>query len=58
MKAASEREARRRHGGVSVSLLFVFLGPRYVIIMAAGVEWARKAKSRPHITAGVCSERV
>lgn len=55
------REARRRHVGVSVSLMFgvfVFLRPWYVIIMAAIVEWAYKAKSRPHITVGVCSERL
>lgn len=38
--------------------VFVFLRPRYVIIMAAEVEWAHKAKSRPHITEGVCRERV
>lgn len=29
-----------------------------MIIMAAIVEWAHKAKSRPHITVGVRSERL
>lgn len=29
-----------------------------MIIMAAIVEWAHKAKSRAHITVGVCSERL
>lgn len=51
----------RRHVGVSVSLMFgvfVFLRPRYVIIMAAIVEWAHKAKSRPHITESVCSQKT
>lgn len=52
-------EARRRLSVVSVTLVFgvfVFLRPRYVIIMGAIVEWSHKAKSKAHIMVGVCSE--
>lgn len=60
MKAKS-KGGRRRRVGVRVSLVFgvfVFLRPRYVIIMAAIVEWAHKAKSRAHIMVGVCTEKL
>lgn len=52
-RSARVSAMRRRHVGGSVSLMFgvfVFLRPRYVIIMAAVVEWAHKADSRAHIT--------